>query len=82
MPKFQLQNLLLWPDVLVLGLGLVVVVAGLNFLLNSLTLLKEAKASWRAVRASCRWGGRGVCWARCREDRDLGREMEVGIHLY
>ena len=52
MPKFQLQNLLLWPDVLVLGLGLVVVVAGLNFLLNSLTLLKEAKASWRAVRAS------------------------------
>ena len=68
-PKFQLQNLLLWPDVL--GLGLVVV-AVLNFLVNSLTLLKEANASWRAVRASCRCGGRGVCWARCREDRDLG----------
>ena len=76
-PKFQLQNLLLCPDVM--GLGLVVV-AGLNFLVNSLTLLKEANASWRAVRASCRWGGRGVCWARCREDRDLG-EMELGMHL-
>ena len=28
MPKSQLQNLLLWPDVLGLGMGLVVVVAG------------------------------------------------------
>ena len=45
-------------------------VAGLSSLLNSLVLLKEAKASWKALRASCRWGGRGVCW-------DLGRE-ELG----
>ena len=72
MAKFQLQNLLLRPDVLGLGLGLVLV-AGMTFLLNSLTLLKEAMAFWRAVRASCRWAGRGVCWARCREDSDLGR---------
>ena len=73
--KFQLQNLLLGPDSL--GLGLVVV-AGLNSLpnsllnslLNSLALMKEWRACCRAPRASIRWGGRGVCSALWREDLD------------
>ena len=55
--KFQLQNVInLWSDVLGLGLGLAVVAS----LLNSLVLLKEAMAVWRAARTSSRWGDREV----------------------